>query len=188
MKKLSIKDVTLISLFTALTIVGAYIKIPTPWGVPYSLQFFFALCGGMLLGSVRGGIAQLIYIALGLLGLPVFADGGGIAYVFMPTFGFIIGFAISAFVCGLLAKKILLNNSLRSFAQKIMLFLCAISGMVILYFCGATYYFLMKNLYIGSPISIVVVLTATTFPYLIKDTILCAIAALLCLRLQKVKI
>ena len=94
----------LCALFAALIAVGAFIKIPVPV-VPFTLQYLFTMLSGLMLGSKWGLAAVGIYIALGLAGLPVFAQGGGIGYVLQPSFGYIIGFALGAFVTGLIAQK-----------------------------------------------------------------------------------
>ncbi|NMA95854.1 MAG: biotin transporter BioY [Clostridiales bacterium] len=95
----------LISIFAALTAVGAFIKIPLP-PVPFTLQIFFVVLSGILLGS-RGGLAsQLVYIVLGLIGIPIFTEGGGPQYVLNPTFGYLIGFAFAAFIVGKMTEGI----------------------------------------------------------------------------------
>ncbi len=90
-----IRKTVLCSLFAALIAVGAFIKIPVPL-VPFTLQFLFTTLAGLLLGSKLGFTAVMSYIAVGLAGIPVFASGGGISYVFQPSFGYLIGFAIGA--------------------------------------------------------------------------------------------
>src|SRR5208337_2009632 len=92
-------DAILISLFTALTAVGAFIRIPIPY-VPLTLQTLMVMFAGLILGSRRGALSQLLYLILGLLGLPIFAQGGGPAYVLQPSFGFLLGFVAGAYVIG----------------------------------------------------------------------------------------
>ena len=78
------------SLFTALIAAGAFIKIPVPV-VPFTLQYLFTMLAGLLLGSKRGTISVVAYMLLGLAGLPIFSEGGGLWYVFKPSFGYKIG-------------------------------------------------------------------------------------------------
>jgi len=87
--KLSTKDIAQIALFAALTAVGAFIRVPLPI-VPFTLQTFFVALSGALLGARRGMLAQLLYVAIGLLGVPIFTKGGGIGYVFQPSFGYLV--------------------------------------------------------------------------------------------------
>ena len=76
----------LCALFTALVAMGAFIRIPTPL-VPLTLQLWCTTMAGMLLGPKLGAISVLVYVLLGLIGVPVFTMGGGIGYIFQPTFG-----------------------------------------------------------------------------------------------------
>ncbi|HCD71273.1 MAG TPA: BioY family transporter, partial [Thermovirga lienii] len=83
------KTMVLAAMFAVLTTVGAYIRVPMPV-VPFTLQTAFVLLAGVLLGSRIGALSQVLYIIIGLLGLPVFAGGaGGLQTVFRPTFGFL---------------------------------------------------------------------------------------------------
>ena len=66
----------LCAIFTALIAIGAFIRIPVPV-VPFTLQFLFTTLAGVLLGSRLGALSVTIYIVLGLMGVPVFAEGGG---------------------------------------------------------------------------------------------------------------
>ena len=96
-------DIVYCGMFASLMAVGAFIKIMIPigiWEVTFSLQFFFALLAGFLLGSRRGLAAVGCYLLIGLAGVPVFAHGGGLMYLMKPTFGFLIGFAAAAYVAG----------------------------------------------------------------------------------------
>ena len=97
------KDLVLCAMFVALIAVGAFIKIPVPV-VPFTLQFLFTMLAGLLLGPVNGALAVVVYIVLGLIGLPIFTQGGGPGYIFQPSFGYIIGFAVAAYVNGKIAN------------------------------------------------------------------------------------
>lgn len=97
------KGVIYCGLFTALIAVGAFIKIPIPV-VPFTLQYLFTMLAGLLLGSRLGTVSVLSYMLLGLAGLPIFSEGGGLWYVFKPSFGYIIGFAVGTFVTGWIAE------------------------------------------------------------------------------------
>ena len=91
-----------ISLIAALTAVGAIIVIPIG-PVPISMQTFFVTLAGLVLGPRAAIYAMLLYIAVGCLGLPVFAGGkAGLAVVFGPTGGFLLGFVPGAAISGLL--------------------------------------------------------------------------------------
>lgn len=102
--KVAVKDMTYCALFTVLIAVGAFIKVPIPVR-PFTLQFFFTTMAGIILGGKRGAISVALYTALGLLGLPIFAEGGGIWYIFKPTFGYMIGFILGSYLTGKLVEK-----------------------------------------------------------------------------------
>ena len=75
------KSMIYCGLFTALIAAGAFIKIPVPV-VPFTLQYLFTMLAGLFLGSRRGMISVVAYMLLGLAGLPIFSEGGGIWYIF----------------------------------------------------------------------------------------------------------
>ena len=88
--------------FITLTTLGAFVRIPLPFTpVPITLQTFFVLLAGALLGKRLGLFSQLGYIFLGSLGLPIFAGAiGGLAALFGPTGGYLLGFVFAAYVIG----------------------------------------------------------------------------------------
>ena len=97
------KDLALGGLFTALIAAGAFIQItipvqPVPMHV--TMQFFFVILSGLLLGAGRSFMSVCTYLLLGLCGFPIFASGGGPAYLLRPTFGFLIGFAAAGYLTG----------------------------------------------------------------------------------------
>lgn len=99
MNSMNIKKMILAAIFTALTAIGAFIKIPLPM-VPIVMQTFFVLLAGIILGSKWGMISQLAYVTIGLIGFPIFTQGGGLGYVMQPTFGFLLSFIPAAFIVG----------------------------------------------------------------------------------------
>jgi biotin transport system substrate-specific component len=88
--------------FIALTIAGAYIRIPLPFTpVPVTLQTFFVLLAGAMLGRKLGSLSQLGYVLVGVFGLPVFTGGlYGFARLLGPTGGYLIGFVLASYVIG----------------------------------------------------------------------------------------
>ena len=93
-------DIAECAIFVALMIAGAFIKIPFPF-MPLTFQTVFAVLAGLLLGWKKGMLAMTAYAVMGLIGIPVFTSGGGIFYVTMPSFGYILGFIASAGVAGI---------------------------------------------------------------------------------------
>ena len=94
-KLLTTKKITYCAIFTALITIGAFIQIPVPFMDYFTLQFFIVLLAGILLGSKLGALAVLLYVVIGLLGLPIFAAGGGLAYIVRPSFGYLIGLSLT---------------------------------------------------------------------------------------------
>ena len=92
MRNSKLRNQILCAIFTALIAIGAFIRIPVPV-VPFTLQFLFTTLAGVLLGSRLGATSVILYIVLGLLGVPVFAEGGGPGYILKPSFGYLPGFA-----------------------------------------------------------------------------------------------
>ncbi len=94
--------------FALLTAIGAQLTIPVK-PVPFTLQVMFVLLAGALLGAKKGAYSQLLYLALGITGLPVFAQTGeggfGFAQLFGPTGGYLLAFPVAALVVGFLVKK-----------------------------------------------------------------------------------
>ena len=93
------RDYVLIPLFTALTCAGGFLRIPVP-PVPVTLQTLFVYLAGLVLGKSRGVYSQLLFLVIGLAGLPVFSGGGGPSYVLRPTFGYLLGFPLAAWWMG----------------------------------------------------------------------------------------
>ena len=140
------KSMVYCGLFTALIAVGAFIKVPVPV-VPFTLQYLFTMLAGLLLGAKRGAIAVLAYMLLGLAGLPIFTEGGGLWYVLKPSFGYIIGFVIGTYVTGRIAetmpKKTILHYLLANLA-----------GLALVYACGMSSYYVICNYVIDTPIAV----------------------------------
>lgn len=170
-------DTVLVSLFAALTAVGAFIKIPIPH-VPFTLQTLMVMFAGLILGSRRGALSQILYLVLGLMGLPIFAQGGGPAYILQPSFGFLLGFAPGAFVIG----KILEGDKSPSSAR---IFVSLLLGQGVIYLFGLPYLYLNLNLILHKTISISSVFMAGFLVFLPGDLLKTLIAALVAAPMRK---
>ncbi|WP_242988491.1 biotin transporter BioY [Acetobacterium sp. KB-1] len=175
---LSIRILVLCGLFSALIVVGAMIKVPLP-GIPLTLQTMFVLLAGLLLGSRGGLIAVLVYIFMGLVGVPVFTGGGGLMYVLKPTFGYIVGFALGAFVTGWLAER----NPDHSTKQ---LILAAVAGTAVIYAVGLPWYYVILNYYLNTPVGAATVMMSGFVMTLPGGIIKIALSVLLAKRLAPV--
>jgi biotin transport system substrate-specific component len=164
----------LCALFTALIAIGALIRIPVP-PVPFTLQILFVMLAGLLLGSKRGATSVLTYIIIGLVGVPVFAGGGGIGYVLVPSFGYVIGFVFGAYTIGKIAEKSRLTY--------VNLLMACFAGMLIIYAFGLVYLYIVSNFIISSPIGIAALMMNGLLKSLPKDIAFCFVCALLGKRL-----
>ena len=176
-KKLSTKNLVLCGMFTALTAIGAFIQVTIPYMDYFTLQFFFVLLAGLVLGGNKGALSVGCYVLLGLLGLPVFAAGGGIGYVLRPSFGYLLGFVVTAYVTGTLSER--LKACPKNF------FLSCIAGFAVTYGIGIAYKYMILNFYTDTPATWAVIFLSC-FPLdMPGDFILCILASGVGLRLRK---
>ena len=117
------------ALFTALIAVGGLVALP--FGpVPFTLQVFFVLLAGLVLGPRLGALACALYLLLGLVA-PVYAGGtSGLGVLFGPTGGYLFGFVLAPLVAGLLAGRA---------GRRFRLLLAAVAALVPIYALGATW-------------------------------------------------
>ncbi len=168
---LDTKSMILVALFTALTAIGAFLRVPFPT-VPFTLQNLFSTMSGLLLGSNLGALAVGIYVLLGLIGVPVFTSGGGIGYVLKPTFGYLLGFIIGAWVTG----KIREGQKETTFKNMV---LANAAGMILIYVVGITYYYFMATLLLGQEVGAKFLLVNFLLMTLPGDIIKCILASML---------
>ena len=147
------------AMMTALLIAGALIRIPLPGGVPFTLQVFIALLGPALLG-VRGALPALLYMILGLAGLPVFSGGGGLGYLVPPTLGYIAGFALGGVLAGVLYPR---TRTLWGG------FLALAAGLGVIYLTGGAWLYWVKNITLGGEFPLKLVIRYGVIPFLPLD-------------------
>lgn len=169
------RDMIQIAMFAALTAIGAFIKIETPL-IPFTLQFLFCAYSGVLLGFKKGFYSQMLYVGIGLLGLPVFTKGGGPTYVLQPTFGYLIGFILCASIIGWFVQrnaKLTLTNIL----------VPILGGMAVLYAVGVTYLYGIVNLYLGKSMPFSAAIAAGFTPFILQDTVMAFVVAITALKI-----
>lgn len=163
------KAISLIGIMTALIAVSAQITVPLPSGVPVTLQTFTVALCGYLLGSKRSVLSVLVYILLGLVGVPIFsAFTAGTAALFGKTGGFIIGFLFVALFCGLPNKK------------RIFHILCGCGGLVICHAAGTLWFAFLTKMNFFAALALV------SLPFIVKDIICIVIAMFVSERLKKI--
>ena len=170
-----LQDMAYIALFAALIAICAWISIPT--AVPFTLQTFGVFCAVGLLGGKRGTLAVLVYIALGAIGLPVFAGfKGGLSALLGATGGYIVGFVLSALVYWLVTK--LLGDHVWSAALGMAL------GLLVCYAFGTAWFMSVYARGTGA-IGLTTALGWCVFPFLLPDAIKIALALLVPRRIPK---
>ena len=180
-QRMSTRALTLISLFAVLMIVGGKINLMV-FSIPFTLQFLACLLTGLLLGARKGMAAIGIYIFLGLIGLPVFALGGGIGYVLLPSFGYLPGMLICAGLTGFLATRTDPYYQKITFIQTLLI---SLAGLGMVYLFGVTYLYFIRNFYVGEPMLFTRAIQIGMIPFLITDFAHCLLAALLAPRIRK---
>lgn len=130
-----LQDLALIAVFAALIIVLAFVQIPVgAAGVPIVLQNAAVVLAGLVLGARRGFLAVLLFLGLGMIGLPVLAGGRTtIAALAGITSGYIVGYLISAFIAGLIAYRAPRKRGAGMFA---VFFLASVAGLAAQYLSG----------------------------------------------------
>ena len=130
------KNLVLSALFAALIAIGTHIKIPTPL-LPLTLQTLFVVLSGLVLGRKYGAVAVCVYVAAGLIGLPVFTGSA-----LNPTFGYIVGFIPGAWLAGYISEK---------FRPCFITWTAgALAGIAVIYAFGIPYYYFMSKWYLGN--------------------------------------
>lgn len=168
MTRTNTRYLVLAGIFAALTAVGGFLKIPFgPMSI--TLQTMLAALAGIVLGPRWGAASQGVYLALGLMGLPIFTMGGGLGYVLQPSFGFLLGFPLTAAVSGRLA---------RGSTSPLRLALAAAVGILAGYVIGTPYMGLVLNLYLGKGLSVWTVVKTGCLIYLPGEAVKVAATAL----------
>ena len=167
----SLRGMVYASMFGALTAVGAYLSVPL-YPVPITLQNLFTCLAGLLLGGYFGALSQVVYVLLGIMGLPVFAGGkAGLGVLLGPTGGYLFGFILGAFVIGKLvqARK---NPGLPWFL------LAVIVGHIVIYAAGVAQLSLVARLSLQKAVLV------GLLPFLLGDALKCLVAGVLAKKIR----
>ncbi len=171
-----VTDIILIAAGTALTSILAQIAIPI-WPVPITGQTFAVLFVGATLGATRAVLSMVLYLAIGLLGLPVFAPQAngshvtGFAALLGPTGGYLVGFILAAAFVGWLAQREWDRKWLRTL-------LAFLGGTVVIYAIGLPWlYIALTNRHV--PNALQATLAGGLYPFLIGDALKAIFAAVL---------
>ncbi|HEY6539137.1 MAG TPA: biotin transporter BioY [Candidatus Dormibacteraeota bacterium] len=163
-----LRDLLLVVGYAGLVGLSAQISIRLPFTpVPITGQTFAVLLGGLALGSRRGAAGMVLYLLLGLLGVPWFASGDhGFSMLSAPSFGYVIGFVFAAAALGWLARHGLDRHPVTVIAALVV-------GNAVIYLFGAGW--LAWRLHLGTSSALSLGVT----PFLLGDALKAALAALL---------
>ncbi len=155
-----VRDLLVVLGFAAAIGVCAQVSIRLPFTpVPITGQTFAVLLGGLAVGTRRALAGTVLYLALGLVGVPWFAAGaGGFAVLTTPSFGYIVGFVFAAALLGWLATRRLDRRPLTVLAAMV-------AGDLVIYLFGATW--LAVDLHLSAASAIALGVT----PFLIGDAL-----------------
>lgn len=169
--QMSARELVYAALFTALMCVLTIVvrALQPALIIPFSLQPLVMLIAASILSPRAASLSMLAYLFLGLLGVPVFSKPpfGGPAYVLLPSFGFILGFPLAAWIQSSLIRRQTWGN----------FFLAGCAGIIVLYLVGLPYMYVILNYYLGQAIDIYQVLKIGFLPFIAFDLLKIAIAA-----------
>jgi len=132
-----VRRVIAVSAFAALSALGARLSVPLPGTpVPFTLQPVAVLLAGLLLGARAGAASQLTYLAAGAMGLPVFAAGGGLAYLAGPTGGYLLAFPVAAALAGWIAGNPDMGSTVGRVTRVVT---GSVVGLTAVHLCGAAW-------------------------------------------------
>ena len=177
--KLTTLAMVQIALCIALICVSAQLAIPLPIGVPFTLQVLMVMLTALILKPLYSVISLLLYVLLGVVGLPVFSGAkSGIGTILSPTGGFIIGFVLAAFFVSLL-KGVLGRKLGGKLTVVCCIIVTVIIGIPVMYIPGIALYMV----YTGADlVSAIVTLTSV---FILLDIAKCVIASLIAVPLNK---
>lgn len=168
-------DIVYIAVFAVIMAICSWISIPA--AVPFTLQTFGVFIAAGVLGGKRGTLSVLVFILLGAVGIPVFANfSGGIGVLAGPTGGYIIGFLFSALVMWAMEKL--------PGKKSIMQIVSMVVGLVVCYAFGTAWFMVVYGKANG-PVGLVTALGWCVFPFIIPDLIKIALAYALSRKLRK---
>jgi biotin transport system substrate-specific component len=149
-------------------------------GVPIVLKNMFVVLSGTVLGSFYGGVAVLILIFAGIIGIPVFVIPGGIGVFTTPLGGYIIGYFAASLCGGLVCGLPKVSEKRFSAPAFIRLCIASFLGFALILFCGSVYMMFLKSMTLKAAF------LAGTAPFIIGDLIKLALSIPLALALRPV--
>ncbi|MFA5527050.1 MAG: ECF transporter S component [Peptostreptococcales bacterium] len=176
------KDLVRVAIMVTMIAIGAFIRIPAPVIGSFTLQLPFVILTGIVLGSKKGALAATVYCIGGLLGIPWFTMGGGLGYIFQPTFGFIISFIFGAFIVGYFRELSMKTNPKKGL---IMTIIGSILTTLVVWIFGMLYLSAIYQYYLGNKFGYLAALASIFSPSLVADLITAVLIPFVGLRIHK---
>lgn len=180
----SVYNLVLIAIFVVLITVCTWITIPVG-SIPFTLQTFAVFVTGGLLGAKRGTIAVIVYILLGIIGVPVFSAFSSGIVKFIPntetgmTGGYIIGFVFTTIIIGAF-KNLACDKDTKQ--KALFIGVGMVVGDIVCLAFGTVWFWLFNPMHLGLVASI----TSCVVPFIIPEIVKIIVALILVLRLEKI--
>lgn len=162
---------TRVALMVAVTAAAAQIAIPLPFSpVPFTLQVLAVILSGLLLGPRYGALSQALYVLVGAIGVPVFAQfHGGLGVVLGPTGGYLLSYPFAAAIAGLAAHAAANSPRRRALTRS---FVWGTIGLAVIYALGAAWLSVVADLPVAAAVA------QGVLPFVVFDVIKVGLAAL----------
>lgn len=144
------REVALIALFVAITVIFGFIKIPMQ-PVAMSLLTLATALAGCFLSPLSAALSQIIYVVMGLIGIPVFTTGGGPSYVLQPSFGFLLFLPVMAAGISLVVRH---DKFLPAKARFLWRHFASLFISLLQLLFGTFYYYILYKYYMNSDLTL----------------------------------
>ncbi|MDR0503224.1 MAG: biotin transporter BioY [Treponema sp.] len=165
--------------FAALIAVSGFFIIPIGV-IPVVLKNLFVVLAGTVLGGIYGGLAVLVFLAAGLIGIPVFVIGGGIGVFNTPLGGYLAGYFFASLAAGLICGKPKTGEKKANALLLLRITAASAAGFSIILFCGVFYMMRLNS------ITFPAAMAAGFLPFIPGDLIKLAASVPLALKLRPI--
>ena len=176
---MTVRRLVLDGILLCLLIISSWISFPLPMTeIVFTLQVF-AIFIIIMITPLKDSLLIIgIYIFMGLIGIPVFATGGGLGYIIRPSFGFILGFLW-------MPIPLKLSRLLPVRSQFIQSMFGGLMALLLLYSFGLGYFYIIRGVYEGNSYQFMKVLQLTVLPFLPLDILKCVLSSIITGQLKK---